>query len=91
MALVLMLPGSLYQGCNNGGGQLKPEIGVPGPDHIQRVEEAYNQAAPVEAPGDEPGVQELYQGWLGSAGGASQLHTEYHAVEKSIAPQFEQW
>ena len=51
----------------------------------------YRLQAPVEAPGDEPGVQELYQGWLGTADGASQLHTQYHAVATTIAPQFEQW
>ncbi|XP_060080751.1 cytosolic Fe-S cluster assembly factor narfl-like [Ylistrum balloti] len=72
-------------GCNNGGGQLKPEAGEETmKDRLKCVTELYNSLSTV-TPDCVLGIEHLYINWLGGADSdkaKQMLHTEYHGVEK---------
>lgn len=72
-------------GCNNGGGQLKPDDGEETmKERLQRVTELYNSISTL-TPDCVPGMEQLYTNWLGGADSdkaKQMLHTSYHGVEK---------
>lgn len=72
-------------GCNNGGGQLKPEVGEETmKERLERVTGLYNSVVSA-TPDCVPGIEDLYNKWLGGANSdkaRQMLHTTYHGVEK---------
>ncbi|KAL5018362.1 hypothetical protein ScPMuIL_004084 [Solemya velum] len=71
-------------GCNNGGGQIRPDTGETASERLQQVEELY-KSLPCKEPLDVCGVEEVYEAWLGgrqSEKVQQLLHTSYHEVEK---------
>lgn len=77
-------------GCLNGGGQLRPEGDEPAKELLARVEGAYNSLRPT-LPEENRQVEELYREWL-DARSQEKLHTQYHAIEKSLVnPLAVQW
>lgn len=75
-----------FLGCLNGGGQIRPENAEDAPQLLTQVEEKY-ESAPYEDVWENDAVDKLYELWLeGVDNDKAQrmLHTEYHAVEKTI-------
>ncbi|KAL3860977.1 hypothetical protein ACJMK2_007070 [Sinanodonta woodiana] len=71
-------------GCNNGGGQIRPEDGENARDRLASVNELYSSVHCID-PRTVQLIEIMYRDWLGgqNSGKTRQmLHTEYHAVEK---------
>ncbi|KAK3089490.1 hypothetical protein FSP39_004011 [Pinctada imbricata] len=71
-------------GCNNGGGQIRPDDGENNKDRLQTVTDLYN-SMPSVTPDNYSGVMDVYNEWLGGFGSEKArtiLHTQYHEVEK---------
>ncbi|ESP01419.1 hypothetical protein LOTGIDRAFT_111940 [Lottia gigantea] len=71
-------------GCNNGGGQLRPESDETVNERLIRVNELYQTEQTLD-PFDNSNVKKLYEEWLNgqeSEKANSLLHTQYHEVEK---------
>jgi iron only hydrogenase large subunit-like protein len=72
--------------CNNGGGQLRSESADGARDVLAAVEGVY-RSLPIRDPQCIDAVRELYNRWLegpDSDKTARLLHTQYHAVERTI-------
>ncbi|PON90260.1 Iron hydrogenase, subset [Trema orientale] len=85
---------ALNVGCLNGGGQIKPKPGQSGKDLIQLLETVYMENVLVADPFKNPLIRRLYDEWLeqpGSEKAKRHMHTEYHAVVKSITSQLSNW
>jgi iron only hydrogenase large subunit-like protein len=75
---------SLFSGCLNGGGQIRPEEQESPKELLNRVKEIYENM-PARLPFDQNEVEDLYTNWLGGADSnkaKKTLHTQYHEVEK---------
>lgn len=80
-------------GCNNGGGQLRPEEGEDPKDLLARVNDLYRVLPSVDPVAVEQ-VEALYRDWLGGSGSEKSqqmLHTKYHAVEKMTSALTIKW
>jgi len=72
-------------GCNNGGGQLKPEDEETVKERLGRVSDLYNNVTNTQ-PDSIQEVEHLYTTWLqgqGSEKSTKLLQTQYHGVEKA--------
>ncbi|KAG5414357.1 hypothetical protein IGI04_001924 [Brassica rapa subsp. trilocularis] len=82
-------------GCLNGGGQIKPKTGQTPKELINSLEATYmNDTALSTDPFQNPIAKRLYDEWLHepSSGEAKKyLHTQYHAVVKSVTAQLNNW
>ncbi|KAG8557359.1 hypothetical protein GDO81_016604 [Engystomops pustulosus] len=79
-------------GCLNGGGQIRAE-GEAGKDLLQRVEQLYASVR-SQSPQQNDRVKELYEKWLEGGDGTrvkEALHTQYHAVEKTMSGLSIKW
>ncbi|KAL3860909.1 hypothetical protein ACJMK2_007004 [Sinanodonta woodiana] len=71
-------------GCNNGGGQIRPEDGENARDRLASVNELYSSVHCID-PRTVQLIEIMYRDWLGGQNSGKtrlMLHTEYHAVEK---------
>lgn len=71
-------------GCNNGGGQIRPEGDETPKELLERVTGIYD-SIDNSLPDSLPSVFEIYNEWLGNVGSEKSrtlLHTQYHEVEK---------
>ncbi|KAF2540738.1 hypothetical protein F2Q68_00030511 [Brassica cretica] len=82
-------------GCLNGGGQIKPKTGQTPKELINSLEATYmNDTALSTDPFQNPIAKRLYDKWLhepGSGEAKKYLHTQYHAVVKSVTAQLNNW
>ncbi|XP_013601476.1 PREDICTED: protein NAR1 [Brassica oleracea var. oleracea] len=82
-------------GCLNGGGQIKPKTGQTPKELINSLEATYmNDTALSTDPFQNPIAKRLYDEWLhepGSGEAKKYLHTQYHAVVKSVTAQLNNW
>ncbi|CAH8316963.1 unnamed protein product [Eruca vesicaria subsp. sativa] len=82
-------------GCLNGGGQIKPKTGQTQKELINSLEATYmNDTALSTDPFQNPIAKRLYDEWLhqpGSDEAKKYLHTQYHAVVKSVTAQLNNW
>lgn len=69
--------------------------GDPKVELLAEVDRLYHTLPIDERPGLNPDVEALYSSWVqtdeGEDRSSSLLHTQYHAVEKTVIPQLEQW
>eukprot|EP00056_Hartaetosiga_gracilis_P003839 m.67888 g.67888 ORF g.67888 m.67888 type:complete len:481 (-) comp11600_c0_seq1:872-2314(-) len=83
------------KGCNNGGGQIRrnPQSQFSGEkEYLQAVEEKYFSLKGIVAWEDERvGKVEEWLSTQENLNPSNLFHTQYHAVEKTIIPQFETW
>ncbi|XP_056641236.1 probable cytosolic Fe-S cluster assembly factor GI11683 [Diorhabda sublineata] len=73
-------------GCLNGGAQVRPKNGVTIKDLLSEIDCLYN-SLPIHFPENNQIIKKLYDTWLGGEDSDKCfgiLHTNYHAVEKSI-------
>ena len=71
-------------GCNNGGGQIRPEEDETAKDRLVKVTDLYNSVE-TEDPHGNKLMDSLYSNWLGGVDSEKvklMLHTKYHEVEK---------
>jgi iron only hydrogenase large subunit-like protein len=71
-------------GCNNGGGQIRPEGEETAKELVDRVAAIYNSIG-NSLPDSLQSVFDLYNEWLAGVDSEkcrSLLHTQYHEVEK---------
>ncbi|CAC5385014.1 Probable cytosolic Fe-S cluster assembly factor CPIJ010948,Probable cytosolic Fe-S cluster assembly factor narfl,Nuclear prelamin A recognition factor,Cytosolic iron-sulfur assembly component 3,Protein NAR1,Probable cytosolic Fe-S cluster assembly factor GJ13047,Probable cytosolic Fe-S cluster assembly factor v1g210509,Probable cytosolic Fe-S cluster assembly factor GM20417,Probable cytosolic Fe-S cluster assembly factor AAEL012261,Probable cytosolic Fe-S cluster assembly factor GF22738,Probable cytosolic len=71
-------------GCNNGGGQIRPEGEETPKELVDRVTATYN-SIDNSLPDSLKTVVDVYNEWLGEVGSEKSrklLHTQYHEVEK---------
>lgn len=82
-------------GCLNGGGQIKPKTGQTPKELINSLEATYmNDTALSTDPFQNPIAKRMYDEWLhgpGSDEAKKYLHTQYHAVVKSVTAQLNNW
>lgn len=81
-------------GCLNGGGQIKPVSGQSAKELSHLLESVYMENVLPAEPFDNPIIKGLYDNWLeqpGSEKARRFMHTQYHAVEKSITSQLHNW
>ncbi|KAJ0236701.1 Protein NAR1 [Hirschfeldia incana] len=82
-------------GCLNGGGQIKPKTGQTPKELINSLEATYmNDTALSTDPSQNPIAKRLFDEWLhepGSDEAKKYLHTQYHAVVKSVTAQLNNW
>ncbi|KAF8099580.1 hypothetical protein N665_0241s0013 [Sinapis alba] len=82
-------------GCLNGGGQITPKTGQTPKELINSLEATYmNDTALSTDPFQNPIAKRLHDEWLhepGSDEAKKYLHTQYHAVVKSVTAQLNNW
>ncbi|KAN0018943.1 hypothetical protein ACTFIU_002145 [Dictyostelium citrinum] len=73
-------------GCINGGGQIKAEGIKENKAILLESEEKYNENVILRQPIDNQSVQNIYNTWLNgcfSTDSKTNLHTQYHRIEKT--------
>ncbi|KAK3782930.1 hypothetical protein RRG08_016309 [Elysia crispata] len=81
-------------GCNNGGGQIRPDGDETQKERYQTVENVYNREVEVVDPFHQQEVESLYRDWLGGRDtdkAREMLRTQYHEIEKSTSALNIKW
>ena len=80
--------------CINGGGQIRGPSDITPRHYLDQVESIYHRHSMYRSPDENNLVSQLYQDWLQSSSETIRhhLHTQYHAVEKTLVnPLASKW
>eukprot|EP00127_Corallochytrium_limacisporum_P001118 Clim_evm6s40 gene=Clim_evmTU6s40 len=80
-------------GCNNGGGQCRPDEGVDSRAHLEKVEAKYYESKNCVEPRSRADISELYDTWMAEDERAKnhRLYTSYKIIEKTISGLNVKW
>jgi iron only hydrogenase large subunit-like protein len=85
---------SVVIGCTNGGGQIKPEKNESVKELLKKVDDVFDREQVIRTPAENIEATQMYKLWLNgvfSPDAKTNLHTQYHAIEKLLNPLAIKW